>query len=139
MRLEQRKAQSTLEYAIIIAVVVGALLAMQVYIKRGIQGKLQASTDSIGEQYSAGNTSVKYVTTQVDPSSFQTVDRFGMKEGEDMTNPSEEMIGVSHSEILEATPTTRTNVGNDGKVERVDKKLKDEGLFDTSGGTLFEE
>ena len=32
--LMERRAQSTLEYALMIAVVIGALIAMQVYVKR---------------------------------------------------------------------------------------------------------
>jgi len=51
-----KKGQSTLEYAIIIAVVVAALLAMQVYIKRGLQGKLRQASDDIGDQFSPGYT-----------------------------------------------------------------------------------
>jgi len=51
-----KKAQSTLEYAVVIVCVVAALLAIQVYIKRGIQGRLRSSADSIGEQYAPGNT-----------------------------------------------------------------------------------
>lgn len=54
--LIKRRAQSTLEYALMIAVVVGALIAMQVYVKRGLQGKLKSATDDIGEQYSPGYT-----------------------------------------------------------------------------------
>ena len=46
-----RKAQSTLEYAALIAVVVGALVAMQVYLKRGIEGKLRSNADDIGTQF----------------------------------------------------------------------------------------
>ncbi len=46
-----RKAQSTLEYALIIAVVVGALIAAQVYVKRGVEGRLKSATDDIGTQY----------------------------------------------------------------------------------------
>ena len=34
-------AQTTAEYAIIIAIVVGAVIAMQVYVKRGIQGRIR--------------------------------------------------------------------------------------------------
>lgn len=48
------KAQSTLEYAILVVIIIGVLLAMQVYIKRGLQGRLKSSTDDIGEQYSVG-------------------------------------------------------------------------------------
>jgi Flp pilus assembly pilin Flp len=63
MFLRAKKGQSTLEYAIIIAVVVAALLAMQIYVKRGVQGKLRSSTDEIGEQYSPGLTTGSYTTT----------------------------------------------------------------------------
>jgi len=51
---KMKKAQSTLEYALILAVIVGALLTMQNYLKRSVQGKLQATADEIGEQYSPG-------------------------------------------------------------------------------------
>jgi hypothetical protein len=50
--LKRTQGQSTLEYAVVIAVVVSALLAMQIYMKRGAQGKLRQATDDIGEQFS---------------------------------------------------------------------------------------
>jgi len=37
--LKNRKAQSTAEYAILIALVIGVVIAMQTYVKRGIQGR----------------------------------------------------------------------------------------------------
>jgi hypothetical protein len=51
MLRKMRKAQSTLEYAALIAVVVGALVAMQVYLKRGIEGKMRSNADDIGTQF----------------------------------------------------------------------------------------
>ncbi|MCX5693761.1 MAG: hypothetical protein NT014_01305 [Candidatus Omnitrophica bacterium] len=57
------KGQTTLEVVILIGFVVAALIAMGVYIKRGMQGRLRDSADQIGEQYSAGNTTGKYTTT----------------------------------------------------------------------------
>ena len=62
----RKKGQSTLEYAILIIIIIGALLSIQVYIKRGVQGRLKSATDDIGEQFSPGNTNVflnKSVTT----------------------------------------------------------------------------
>ena len=56
MLIRIRKAQSTLEYALLIGVVVGSLLAMQNYLKRSMQGRLQAVGDQIGDQYSPGLT-----------------------------------------------------------------------------------
>ncbi|MDD4907725.1 MAG: hypothetical protein PHJ00_01525 [Candidatus Omnitrophica bacterium] len=51
-----KRGQSTLEYALLIGIIVAALIAMQVYMKRGVQGKLRDSTDQIGDQYSPGYT-----------------------------------------------------------------------------------
>ena len=57
------KGQSTLEYVILLGFVVAALIAMGVYMKRGIQGRLRQSTDQVGEQYSARETTGKYIVT----------------------------------------------------------------------------
>ncbi|MBD3246926.1 MAG: hypothetical protein GF333_07990 [Candidatus Omnitrophica bacterium] len=51
-----RKAQSTLEYALLIGVVVGALLTMQSYLKRSVMGKVMSTADDIGDPYSPGLT-----------------------------------------------------------------------------------
>lgn len=51
-----RKGQSTLEYAILVLIVIVALLAMQTYLKRGVQGKMRESSDSIAEAYSPAYT-----------------------------------------------------------------------------------
>jgi hypothetical protein len=40
-----------LEYAVIISVVVAALLAMNIYMKRASEGKLRESSDRLGEQF----------------------------------------------------------------------------------------
>lgn len=66
------RGQSTLEYAIIIAVVVGALLAMQIYMKRGLEGKLKDSSDNIGAQYSAGNVTSSHTTITTTSSDEKT-------------------------------------------------------------------
>ncbi len=56
--LRKMKGQSTLEYAVLVIIVIGALLSIQIYIKRGIQGRMRSAADDIGDQYSAGNTNV---------------------------------------------------------------------------------
>ena len=45
------RGQSTLEYALIIAVVIAGLLVMQHYVKRGFAGRVKGSADDLGEQY----------------------------------------------------------------------------------------
>jgi len=44
--LRKRRGQSVGEYAVIMAVVIGAAVAMQVYIKRGLQAKIKNGTDA---------------------------------------------------------------------------------------------
>jgi len=58
-----KKGQSTLEYAVIMAVVVAALIAMQTYMKRGLQGRMKQASDDIGEQFSPGYTTANHTTT----------------------------------------------------------------------------
>jgi len=61
-KFKRNKAQTTLEYAILIGVVVAGLIAMQVYLKRGYQGSLKESSDSMGKQFSPGYTTGHYET-----------------------------------------------------------------------------
>jgi uncharacterized protein (UPF0333 family) len=61
-RLFKHKAQTTLEYVILISVVVAALIGMQVYLKRGISGKLKESVDSAGQQFSPDSSTYHYDT-----------------------------------------------------------------------------
>ena len=48
--LNKLKGQSTAEYAILIAVVIGALIAMQTYVKRGLQGRLKDGVDMMADE-----------------------------------------------------------------------------------------
>jgi hypothetical protein len=54
--MKGRWAQTSLEYAMFIICFILALLAMQNYIKRGMQGRLRRIVDEIGEQYAPQNT-----------------------------------------------------------------------------------
>lgn len=58
-----KRGQSLLEYSILFAVILSAILIMQSYIKRGYQGRLKAEADSVGQQYSPGHTTSVIRTT----------------------------------------------------------------------------
>ena len=58
-----RKGQSLIEYTIVIACIIAALLAMQSYVKRAFQGRLRSAADQIGDAYDPGKTSSNFVTT----------------------------------------------------------------------------
>ena len=92
--LSQKRGQSTLEYAVLIVVIIGALLTLQVYIKRGVQGRLKSAADDIGDQYSDGNTNEIKTTNR----SSNTEETFN--------------AGVSTSNIIgpEVTNTTENSI-----------------------------
>ena len=60
--LINKRGQSTLEYAILVVIVILALIGIQSYLKRGISGRMRESTDQIGEQFEAGVTTYNFVT-----------------------------------------------------------------------------
>ena len=63
MRLN-RRGQNVAEYAILIALVIGAAMAMQTYVKRGLQGRIKGATDTnIGKTFG----DVKFTTSQYEP------------------------------------------------------------------------
>ena len=51
----RKKGQSTLEYAILIVVILAALLTIQTYMKRSVQGKIRSASDDIGDQFKVGS------------------------------------------------------------------------------------
>jgi len=53
-----RRGQAIIEYAIVFSVIIAALLIMQMFIKRGYQGGLKDAADKMGEQFSAGGTTI---------------------------------------------------------------------------------
>lgn len=45
IKLNQKRGQNTAEYAILIGVIVAAAIAMQIYIRRGMQARLKDAVD----------------------------------------------------------------------------------------------
>ena len=70
----RKKGHSTLEYVILIIIILGALLSIQFYIKRGIQGRLKSAADDIGDQFSPGNSNVIHIVN----THSVTSDQFGI-------------------------------------------------------------
>ena len=66
-KIRKIKGQSTLEYAVLVVIIIAALLSLQTYIKRGVQGRLRKSTDDIGEQFSV-TSAASYCRTVVSTS-----------------------------------------------------------------------
>ena len=106
----KRKGQTILEYTLIVVIILGVMIAMKDYVKRGIQGRWKSATDDFGDQYDPQhiNSSITYAT-QVNSQSIVTVVNgtimaTGTQQGQ-WTNR------VDTSDSLE-TKTGSTQVGN---------------------------
>lgn len=114
-----KKAQSALEYALIITVVTAGLVGMAKYTQRGMQGKLRSSADSIGEQYSAKHTKSTKVTSH---SNSEVRERFGY-EGLSDTGRHQ---GQSYYSVV--TPDTVTESMTKDNAEQITKGFNTTGV-----------
>jgi hypothetical protein len=53
-----RRAQSTIEYIVIIGALAAALIVMGIYMKRGFQGNVRTLGDQLGDLYEPGKTTI---------------------------------------------------------------------------------
>lgn len=112
------RGQSTVEYAVCVAVAVGALLAMNVYVKRGHMGRLRRAADSLGSQFNPYVTEAKVVEhrelTQENRTSFGgiTENTLISDDVQSRTAGYEKMIAAENKAHL-AKETLFYNVCND--------------------------
>jgi len=62
MDLFFKKGQSIIEYALLLAIILAALMIMQIVIKRAYQGRIRQEADSVGPQYSPNHTQMTLIT-----------------------------------------------------------------------------
>lgn len=68
IKIKPRKGQSTVEYAIILGVVVAGLVAMQTYVKRGLQARYHDGTLYLANQTTEIGGSTQYEPYYLDSS-----------------------------------------------------------------------
>ena len=51
MLKQMKKGQTAVEYVVLVVIILGALLAIQNYMKRGFQGRWRDAVDDLGDQY----------------------------------------------------------------------------------------
>jgi len=74
-----RRGQTSLEYAVLIIVVIGSLLAIQNYVKRGLQGRWKSAVDDLGDQYDPRTaiTDVRHSLRSTTNTTIMTLDEAG--------------------------------------------------------------
>ena len=61
--MNSRRGQSTLELALTIVAVAAAAIAMSIFLKRRVMGKMRESGDQVGGQFSPLTTTTTYTKT----------------------------------------------------------------------------
>lgn len=62
-----RKGQNIAEYSILIALVIAAAVAMQVYVRRGIQGRVADAVDHAPTTDEVAGAPIEFTTKQYEP------------------------------------------------------------------------
>jgi hypothetical protein len=116
MSIRLRKiGQSTAEYAVVLALVVGAVVAMQVYVKRGLQGRLKNVVDHTGSGGEVGNAgdTLTFDAAQYEPY-YMASDR-----GSASASTSNDILGVNgetgRSQTQRSVMQSQSNVGWGGQ------------------------
>ncbi len=107
--LNSRKGQNTAEYAILIGVIVAAAIAMQIYIRRGMQARVKDAVDfTMTADVDAGNALFNKSMVQYEPyymqTNFQTVQQGSTSEQLQVGG------GLVKDSISEATQRTGNQV-----------------------------
>jgi hypothetical protein len=96
---------------------------MQAFVKRGYQGSLKASSDKMGEQFSASGTTIKEESTMEDPQDIITevgtttamMNQFAMPEG----------VPTAQGTLDQGTPVYSLNTRTSGNVVSETKQRTD--------------
>ena len=74
-----KRGQTVLEYVVLIIIVLGALLAISNYFKRGLQGRWKAAMDDMGDQYDprVADTSLQHTLVQTTNTSIIAINQAG--------------------------------------------------------------
>jgi len=99
MLKRKKRGQSTMEYAMLLVIVLGAFVATSNYIKRGLQGRWKDTVDGLGDQYDprTANTDLRHSLssfTQTQIISLGTSNNNGIwTMRKDFTNSTERKTG----------------------------------------------
>lgn len=90
--IRRKKFQSTLEYATLIVIVVGALLWMKSWMQKGLQGKYQVVGKQLGSQWSkdSNQSSSMKVSTHTSETNDRVVSTSSRAQSEETRTPGEQ-------------------------------------------------
>ena len=119
-----RKGQNIAEYSILIALVIAAAVGMQIYVKRGMQGRMADAVDHAPDTDLVAGEAVQFTTKQYEPYYAESSGNVGS----DRTHAEAitERGGVAKSAISE-TQTRQTGATDNQNWDGFDKAVYDAG------------
>ncbi len=100
--LRNRKAQTTAEYAILIGLIIAALVAMQTYVKRGLQARMRDATDRVASENTAIGATTQYEPYYLESTMDQTRD---VSEREDTVTGGSVTRAIQGEDVSKRTGT----------------------------------
>ena len=96
----KRRGQATLEYVVLIIIVIGAVMSIGNYFKRALQGRWKAAVDDVGDQYDPRFTNTAITHKLLSNAEVQVYSVPGSEGGiwtmrQDTTNSVETKTGFS--------------------------------------------
>lgn len=127
--LKNKKAQSMVEYAILLAVVISAFLLLQGIVKRGVSGGINEAASRMGDQYSVTNTTTVEKRSMTDVGGG-TVDQFINEETG--TSLDSTLTGLLDATGMEAGPVKGSiDYGAHNITSRVNQTMTSESRAET--------
>jgi len=111
--MHSRKGQTILEYTVILIIILGVMITMKDYVKRGIQGRWKSSTDDMGEQYDpqSVNSEINYSTQSNSTTVVQVINAMYQPPSANQPQEGQWTNRIDSSNSLE-TKTGFTQVGD---------------------------
>ena len=103
------KAQTTAEYAILFGLVVGALLAMQLYIRRGINSRIKDVVDHTGATQNVAGAPLAMSGGQYEP--YYSTSTASVKQGSTDSENVAAGGAATRTSVSTADTTRQTNIG----------------------------
>ncbi len=107
---KNKKAQNTAEYAILIALVVGGVIAMQTYAQRALQGRLRDASVALRDQTKGMAENNAATTLQYEPYYTNTSTDMTKNSTKEQTASDQSDTNISTKKSTSTDQTTYSNV-----------------------------
>ncbi|MGD9014675.1 MAG: hypothetical protein PVI33_01435 [Candidatus Omnitrophota bacterium] len=107
----KRKGQNIAEYSILIALIIAAAVAMQTYIRRGIQGRMADAVDHAPDTDLVAGAPIQFSTRQYEP--YYREASSDVESTRELDEDWVERGGISRSGIEEETTRARGSYEQD--------------------------